>query len=223
MEDGFLSLAAGVMLAASFFALLLPSMEFGEIQFGGAMAAVTVAVAGVLSGAGSLYLVHRYVPHEHFFMGREGPDTDKVSRIWLFIIAITLHNLPEGMSVGVGFAGGDTSNGLTLMTGIGLQNIPEGLAVSVSLLSVGYSRGMAFLVGSATGLAEPVGGLIGSLAVSVAEPLVPFSLAFAAGAMLFIISDEIIPETHRGGFENLATFSLLAGFCLMMLLDTALG
>ena len=146
-----------------------------------------------------------------------------MSRIWLFVIAITLHNLPEGMSVGVGFAGGDVANGLTLMTGIGLQNIPEGMAVSISLLSVGYRRTMAFLVGAATGLAEPLGGIVGSLAVSMAEPLVPFSLAFAAGAMLFIISDEIIPETHRGGFENLATFSLLAGFCLMMVLDTALG
>jgi ZIP family zinc transporter len=127
------------------------------------------------------------------------------------------------MAVGVGFAGGDIGNGMTLATGIGIQNIPEGLAVAVSLISVGYSRMQAFLVGSLTGLAEPVGGLFGSLAVSFANPLMPWSLAFAAGAMLFIISDEIIPETHRRGFENLATFSLLIGFVGMMYLDATLG
>lgn len=146
-----------------------------------------------------------------------------MSRIWLFVIAITLHNFPEGMAVGVGFAGGDVSNGVTLATGIGIQNIPEGLAVAVSLISVGYSRMQAFLVGSLTGLAEPIGGLFGSLAVSFVGPLMPWSLAFAAGAMLFIISDEIIPETHRRGFENLATFSFLFGFVSMINPDTTLG
>lgn len=167
--------------------------------------------------------MHRHLPHEHFLAGHEGPDTKALSRIWLFVIAITLHNFPEGMAVGVGFAGGDVSNGVTLATGIGIQNIPEGLAVAVSLISVGYSRMQAFLVGSLTGLAEPIGGLFGSLAVSFVGPLMPWSLAFAAGAMLFIISDEIIPETHRRGFENLATFSLLFGFVSMMYPDTTLG
>ena len=141
----------------------------------------------------------------------------------LFVIAITLHNFPEGMAVGVGFAGGNVANGMTLATGIGIQNIPEGLAVAVSLITVGYSKPQAFLVGLLTGLAEPIGGLFGSLAVSFAGPLMPFSLAFAAGAMLFIISDEIIPETHRREFETLATFSLLIGFVCMMYLDATLG
>jgi ZIP family zinc transporter len=223
LEDGLLSFAAGIMLAASFFSLLLPAIEYGELQFGGKDTAVMVAILGLLAGAATLSLLHRYLPHEHFFSGHEGPDTKALSRIWLFIIAITLHNFPEGMAVGVGFAGGEISNGITLATGIGIQNIPEGLAVSVSMLTVGYGRAQAFWVGLLTGLAEPVGGLFGSFAVSFAGPVMPISLAFAAGAMLFIISDEIIPETHRRGFENLATFSLLIGFAGMMYLDATLG
>lgn len=223
MEDGLLSFAAGIMLAASFFSLLLPAIEYGEAQFGGRNIAVIVAITGILCGSIVLFLLHRYLPHEHFFSGHEGPDAKALSRIWMFVIAITLHNFPEGMAVGVGFAGEDVANGMALATGIGIQNIPEGLAVAVSLITVGYSRMRAFLVGSLTGLAEPIGGLFGSLAVSFAGPLMPWALAFAAGAMLFIISDEIIPETHRRGFENLATFNLLIGFTCMMYLDSTLG
>ena len=146
-----------------------------------------------------------------------------LKRIWLFVIAITLHNFPEGMAVGVGFAGGDIDNGVSLATGIGIQNIPEGLAVSVALISAGYARLPAFGAGALSGLAEPIGGLFGSLAVSVAGPLMPLSMGFAAGAMLYIISHEIIPETHRSGFANVATFSLLCGFAIMMYLDAVLG
>jgi ZIP family zinc transporter len=180
-------------------------------------------ITGLLCGAGALFLMHRCLPHEHFLAGHEGPDAKALSRIWLFVFAITLHNFPEGMAVGVGFAGGDIANGMTLATGIGIQNVPEGLAVAVSLVAVGYSRLRAFLVGFLSGLAEPVGGLFGAVAVSLAGPLMPWTLAFAAGAMLFVISDEIIPETHRRGFENLATFSLLIGFAFMMYLDATLG
>lgn len=223
LEDSLLSIAAGIMLAAAFFSLLLPAIEYGELQFGSTSNAVLVVIAGLLSGAVALYLVHRFVPHEHFVLGREGPDTAALGRIWLFVIAITLHNFPEGMAVGVGFAGENIANGRSLATGIGIQNIPEGLAVSVSLISVGYSRLQAFAVGALTGLVEPIGGLFGSVAVSLAAPLMPLSMGFAAGAMLFIISDEIIPETHRGGFENIATFSLLGGFVVMMYLDAVLG
>lgn len=223
LEDGLLSFAAGIMLAASFFSLLLPAIEYGTVQFDSERYAVAVAIIGLLCGAVMLFLMHRYLPHEHFFAGREGPDTQMLSRIWLFVIAITLHNFPEGMAVGVGFAGGDFDNGVALATGIGVQNIPEGLAVAVSLIAVGYARVHAFLIGVVTGLAEPVGGLFGSVAVSLAGPLMPWTLAFAAGAMLFVISDEIIPETHRRGFENLATFSLLIGFVCMMYLDATLG
>lgn len=223
LEDGLLSFAAGIMLAASFFSLLLPAIDHGELQFGGRSEAVLVAIAGLLVGAAALFSLHRYLPHEHFFSGPEGPETKALRRIWLFVIAITLHNFPEGMAVGVGFAGNDVANGISLATGIGIQNIPEGLAVAVSLIAVGYARSRAFIIGTLTGLAEPVGGLIGSVAVSFAGPFMPFALAFSAGAMLFIISDEIIPETHRRGFESLATFSLMIGFVLMMLLDATLG
>ena len=222
-EDVLLSIAAGIMLAATFFSLLLPAIEYGEARFASNEAAVSVVIVGLLMGAAALHFLHRLVPHEHFFAGREGPDASTLSRIWLFIAAITLHNFPEGMAVGVGFAGGDIANGVSLATGIGTQNIPEGLAVAVSLLSVGYSKLKAFGVAFLTGLVEPVGGLFGSAAVSLAAPLMPWTLGFSAGAMLFIISGEIIPETHRGQFSTLATASLLVGFSVMMYLDATLG
>jgi ZIP family zinc transporter len=222
-EDALLSLAAGIMLAASFFSLILPGIEYAEARLRSQPLAVAVVGAGLLFGAVVLHLLHRYAPHEHFFSGREGPPAPLLSRIWLFVIAITLHNFPEGMAVGVGFADGDMANGTALAIGIGLQNIPEGLAVAASLLVIDYSRTRAFLVALLTGLVEPVGGLFGSAMVSLAQPLMPWTLGFAAGAMLFVISDEIIPETHRRGYENLATFSLLVGFVIMMFLDATLG
>ncbi len=223
IEDGLLSVAAGIMLAAAFFSLLLPGIDYGIAVTGSKVAAVLMVIGGLLLGAVALYAIHRFVPHEHFISGREGPDAPTLRRIWLFIIAITLHNFPEGMAVGVGFAGGSMTNGMTLATGIGLQNIPEGLAVAASLLAIEYSRTQAFLVASLTGLVEPVGGLLGSSAVWLAQPLMPWVLGFAGGAMLFIISDEIIPETHRGEHKDLATFALLGGFALMMFLDATLG
>lgn len=223
LEDGLLSFAAGIMLAASFFSLILPAIGYGETFYGAKNQAVLVVITGILSGAYALFLMNRYLPHEHFLAGHEGPDTEALGRIWLFIIAITLHNFPEGMAVGVGFAGGDVANGISLATGIGIQNIPEGLAVAVSLVAVGYTRTQGFGVAFLTGLAEPLGGLFGSLAVAAAGPMMPWTLAFAAGAMLYVISDEIIPETHRRGYENLATFSLLIGFAVMMYLDSTLG
>ncbi len=223
LEDALLSFAAGIMLAASFFSLILPAIHYGQAEFNSEKIAVLVVIGGILLGALALFLMHRSLPHEHFNLGREGPEAVAIKRIWLFVIAITLHNFPEGMAVGVGFAGGDLNNGISLATGIGMQNIPEGLAVAVSLLAIGYSRMQSFLIGLLTGLAEPVGGLVGSVAVSFAGPLMPWALAFSAGAMLFIISDEIIPETHRRGYENLATFSLLIGFVCMMYLDATLG
>ena len=222
-EDVLLSSAAGVMLAATFFSLLLPAIGYGESLYASKALAVAVVVGGFLLGAAALHLIHRFVPHEHFLAGREGPDTATLSRIWLFVVAITLHNFPEGMAVGVGFAGGDVGNGMALATGIGMQNIPEGLAVAASMLAIRYTKMQAFLVACLTGLVEPLGGLIGSVAVAVAEPMMPWTLGFAAGAMLFIISDEIIPETHRGGYETLATFSMLGGFSVMMFLDATLG
>lgn len=223
LEDGMLSFAAGIMLAASFFSLILPSIEYGEDIFQSRNLAVMVSVGGIMSGAVMLLLLHRFLPHEHFISGHEGPMTDRVSQIWLFIIAITLHNFPEGMAVGVGFAGGNVNNGISIATGIGIQNVPEGLAVAVSLRTIGYRRLKAFAIGLLTGLAEPVGGLLGSVSVSFAGPFMPWALAFAAGAMIFVISDEIIPETHSRGSESLATLSLIVGFILMMYLDATLG
>jgi zinc transporter, ZIP family len=219
-EDGMLSGAAGIMLAATFFSLLLPALAQADEITTNRILAVSIVAAGVLAGAGGLFVVHRHVPHEHFVLGKEGPESKRLERIWLFVIAITLHNFPEGMAVGVGFAGGDVENGVPLAIGIGLQNIPEGFAVALSLISVGNAHARAFWVAALTGLVEPVGGVMGAAAVSLAEPLMPVILGMAAGAMLFVISDEIIPETHRRGYENVATFSLLGGFVVMMFLDT---
>lgn len=223
MEDGLLSLAAGIMLAATFFSLLLPALEYAEQDYHQPILGAVVVAAGVLLGAISLYLIHQNVPHEHFGTGREGREASKLSQIWLFVIAITLHNFPEGLAVGVGFAGGELTNGVSLAIGIGLQNIPEGLAVSVALMSVGYRPLKAAGIGILSGLVEPVGGLIGAFAVATMESVMPWALAFAGGAMLFVISDEIIPETHRRGNQNLATFALLIGFVVMMVLDVALA
>ena len=222
-EDAMLSAAAGVMLAATFFSLLLPALDRAEVLTTNDVAGVSIVGAGLLLGAAGLFMVHRFVPHEHFLLGKEGPESKRMERIWLFVIAITLHNFPEGMAVGVGFAGGDAGNGTTLAIGIGLQNVPEGFAVAISLLSIGYARSTAFWVAMLTGLVEPVGGAIGAAAVTLAEPLMPAILGIAAGAMLFVISDEIIPETHRRGYETVATFSLLGGFVVMMYLDVVFG
>jgi ZIP family zinc transporter len=223
MEDVLLSVAAGIMLAASFFSLLLPGLQQASAQFGNEQIAVLVVICGLMAGALLLWSLNHGVPHEHLHMGREGPEGLRIKRIWLFVFAITLHNLPEGIAVGVGMMQQDTAAGVSLAFGIGLQNIPEGLAVSVALLSVGYSRNIALLVGIASGLVEPIGGLFGAVLVWLVAPLLAFFLSLAAGAMLYVISDEIIPETHRRDESSHITFSLLAGFALMMYLDVVLG
>lgn len=218
-----LSIAAGIMLAASFFSLLQPGIDLAGEMVDTRMGAVAIVVGGLVMGALTLFAVHRAVPHMHLFPARPGQDARRHGRIWLFVLAIALHNFPEGMAVGVGFIGGDIGNGVSLAVGIGIQNIPEGLAVAAALMVINYSRMQAFVVAVLTGLIEPLGGLFGSAAVWLAAPLLPWTLGFAGGAMLFIISDEIIPETHRGQFTNLATFALLGGFALMMFLDAGLG
>lgn len=223
IEDALLSSAAGIMLAASFFSLILPGIEFAEGLGYHRVLAVSYVIVGIVVGAILIWVIHRYAPHEHFIQGRQGPKTRRLAQIWLFVITITIHNLPEGMAVGVGFAGDELENGITLAAGIGIQNIPEGLAVATALVVAGYGRGFAFFVATLTGLVEGVGGLLGSLATWLAAPLMPGTLGFAAGAMLYIISDEIIPETHRRGYQTLATFSLLGGFVVMMFLDATLG
>ncbi|HEY9549237.1 MAG TPA: ZIP family metal transporter, partial [Kiloniellaceae bacterium] len=155
VQDVLLGFAAGVMLAASFFSLILPGIEAAEVQGAGEIGAVVIVISGILLGAAGLWLIHRYAPHEHFISGPEGPRTAQFRRIWLFVIAITLHNFPEGLAVGVGFGGGDIDNGIALAVGIGLQNMPEGLAVALALLTLDYSRAQALLVATLTGLVEP--------------------------------------------------------------------
>jgi ZIP family zinc transporter len=207
--DVMLGFAAGVMLAATSFSLLVPSIDLGGPW---------IAVFGLLLGAVVLHLIDRFIPHFSPAFGIEGPPS-KLSRTWLFILAITIHNFPEGLAVGVSFGSGDIAAGLVIATAIGLQNMPEGLAVALPLVREGYSRRKALWYGTLTGLVEPLGGLLGVAIVAISRPLLPWGLAFAAGAMLFVIADEMIPESHKKGYEREATFGLIAGFVIMMLLD----
>ena len=220
-SDAMLGFAAGVMLAASFFSLIIPGMEAAREIFGSQWIVALVVSVGVLFGGSFVALLNELIPHEHFMQGREGPAPVEVARVWLFVLAITIHNLPEGMAVGVGFGGGNIANGTILAAGIGLQNAPEGLAVALALLSIGYGRGKAFAVAALTGLVEPVTGFLGAYAVSLSQLLLPWAMTFAAGAMIYVISHEIIPETHRRGSQNPATLGLMIGLALMMLLDIA--
>lgn len=210
--------AAGVMLAATSFSLIVPGIEYGNIIFPGT--GVYVVVFGVLFGAVFLDRIDKWLPHEHFFMGHEGPSSS-LRKIWLFVIAITIHNFPEGLAVGVGFGSGDIDAGTSLAIGIGLQNMPEGLAVALALIGQGYSRMRSIGIATLTGLVEPIGGLLGVAAVTYFQLILPLGLAFAAGAMLFVISDEIIPETHSKGKARSATFGVIVGFVMMMTLDNA--
>ncbi len=223
-QDAMLGFAAGVMLAASFFSLILPALDAAQEQGSSEMTAVLIVIGGILLGCAAIWVINENLPHEHFIMGPDGKSASaSLRRIWLFVIAITLHNFPEGLAVGVGFGGHDIANGTTLAIGIGLQNFPEGLAVAVALLGQDYPRARAFRVALFTGLVEPIGGLIGIAAVTVSQPLLPWGLAFAAGAMIFVISHEIIPEMHRRGYENHGTFGLIIGLVVMMFLDVVLG
>jgi ZIP family zinc transporter len=221
LETLLMSMAAGVMLAASAFSLLIPALEAAAPDFGDAGAGL-VASLGVLIGAAAFWTAHHYVPHEHFFKGREGQDLVQVKRLWLFVLAITIHNFPEGLAVGAGFGGPDQSKSIALATGILVQNMPEGFIVAMALIALNYPRRTAVLIALLTGLVEPVGGLLGAGAVAFVEPLLPWTMAFAAGAMLFVIGGEMIPETHRKGYESRATFGLMIGFCLMLTIDQSL-
>ncbi|MFO8037089.1 MAG: ZIP family metal transporter [Anaerolineales bacterium] len=213
--DTSLGFAAGVMLAASFTSLILPGVEYGGIF---------PVLLGMVLGAVVLELGDRYIPHLHPGRGREGPEASRIRAVWLFILAITLHNMPEGLAVGVGFGSGNLSDAIPLMLAIGIQNIPEGLAVAVAALNAGMGTYFyAGLVGIRAGLVEIPLTLFGVWAVSVARPLLPYAMGFAAGAMLYVISDEIIPETHGTGHEKLATMGTMLGVIVMLYLDVALG
>lgn len=227
-QDTLLGFGAGVMLAACVFSLILPGMEAvrqQSIAGGTDFAAAWVVALAILLGAGVMMAIDRMLPHEHFIKGREGIDADtarKLQRTWLFVFAIALHNFPEGLAIGVGYASNGAA-GNALATGIAIQDVPEGLVVAVALLSAGYSRKTAVLLAILTGLVEPIGAVIGAVIVSTSLGVLPWGLGFAAGAMLFVISHEIIPESHRKGHETFATGGLMLGFVLMMIMDTALG
>ncbi|MBW4604376.1 MAG: ZIP family metal transporter [Calothrix sp. FI2-JRJ7] len=217
-----LGFGGGVMLAATSFSLVLPGTEAAmSLGYSKAYAAL-IMVVGILLGGLFLQLAHKLLPHEHFIKGKES-RIDNLKRIWLFIGAITIHNFPEGLAVGVNFGNNNIKDGLPVAMGIGLQNIPEGLVVALSLVTEGYSKGYALWISLLTGLVEPIGGLIGASVVSIANFVLPWAMAFAAGAMLFVISDEIIPESHRKGLEKEGTIGVMIGFVVMMFLDIALG
>ncbi len=218
-SDIVLSFAAGVMLAAAVLGLILPSVEYGG-KLG-----LLITVAGVFAGALCLNVVDKIVPHLHKLMGSdvEEHNNANLSRVLLFVTAIAIHNLPEGIAAGVGFGAGNTSQALLIAGGIALQNIPEGMVIIGPMLAAGVKPSKTFVCAMLTGLVEVVGTLIGYFAVSIASAILPFALAFAGGTMLYVISDEMIPETHAHGHQRGATYALLVGFCLMLVSDVLLG
>ncbi|PSN19683.1 ZIP family metal transporter [filamentous cyanobacterium CCP5] len=218
-----LGFGGGVMLAASSFSLIVPGTEAAIEQGYSVTLAALIMLLGVLLGGALLWWANENFPHEHFFKGKEGPEANQIKRIWLFIIAIAIHNFPEGLAVGVGYGGGDPASATALATGIGIQNVPEGLVVAIALQNLGRSPLVAVGISTLTGLLEPVGGIVGAGVVSIAAPLLPWGMAFAAGAMLFVIVDEIIPDVAQKTLGNSGTIGLMIGFVIMMFLDIALG
>ena len=219
-SDIVLSFAAGVMLAAAVLGLIIPSVEYGG-KYG-----IIITVIGVFCGAVCLNLIDKLVPHMHKIVGIDSEKhrgNENLNKVLLFVMAIAIHNLPEGIAAGVGFGGGDTSEALLIAGGIALQNIPEGMVIIGPMLAAGISPRRTFICAMATGLVEVLGTLLGYFAVSVATFILPFALAFAGGTMLYVVSDEIIPETHSHGSERGATYALLVGFCVMLVSDVLLG
>ena len=218
-SDIVLSFAAGVMLAAAVMGLIIPSLEQGG-KFG-----ILITIAGIFAGAVCLNLIDKLVPHLHKLAGTEDenhPKTD-VNKVLLFALAIAIHNLPEGIAAGVGFGTGNDAQALVIAGGIALQNIPEGMVIIAPMLAAGIKPKKVLLIAMATGLVEVIGTFIGYFAVNISAAILPFALAFAGGTMLYVISDEMIPETHAHGSQRGATYSLLIGFCLMLAMDLLLG
>ncbi len=220
-SDIVLSFAAGVMLAAAVIGLVLPSLEYGG-KWG-----IVMTVAGIFCGALCLSLFDRLVPHLHKLSGGEQEihpaENAKLDKVLLFVTAIAIHNLPEGIAAGVGFGSGNTADALAVAGGIALQNIPEGMVIIGPMLASGIKPGRTFVIAALTGVVEVLGTLLGYFAVTVSAAILPFTLAFAGGTMLYVISDEMIPETHAHGSQRGATYALLVGFCLMLLMDVLLG
>lgn len=219
-SDIVLSFAAGVMLAAAVLGLIIPSVEYGG-KYG-----VLITIIGIFVGAVCLNLIDKLVPHMHKFVGvetEEHKSNANLDKVLLFVIAIAIHNLPEGIAAGVGFGAGNDAEALMIAGGIALQNIPEGMVIIGPMLAAGISPRKTFICAIFTGLVEVLGTLLGYLSVSVASFILPFALAFAGGTMLYVTSDEIIPETHSHGNERGATYALLVGFCLMLFFDAVLN
>lgn len=218
-SDIILSFAAGVMLAAAVLGLVIPSLEYGG-KYG-----LLISVAGIFSGAVCLNLIDKIVPHLHKLAGVdfEEHNNANLSKVLLFVTAIAIHNLPEGIAAGVGFGSGDTSQALIIAGGIALQNIPEGMVIIAPMIAAGVTPRKTLVCAMLTGVVEVIGTFIGYFAVSIASAILPFSLAFAGGTMLYVISDEMIPETHAHGSQRGATYALLAGFCIMLVTDVLLG
>ncbi len=220
-SDIVLAFAAGVMLAAAVFGLILPSVEYGG-KYG-----LLITVAGIFAGALCLNGIDKLVPHLHKLSGGLGEEAhhgnEKLNKVLLFVLAIAIHNLPEGIAAGVGFGSGNNAEALIIAGGIALQNIPEGMVIIAPMLAAGIKPKKTFLFAALTGLVEVLGTLLGYFAVSIASAILPFALAFAGGTMLYVISDEMIPETHAHGAERGATYALLVGFCLMLACDILLG
>ncbi len=216
-NDIVLSFAAGVMLAAAVFGLVLESLEYGGKY------SIVVTVIGVFCGAVCVNLIDKLVPHLHKLTGVDQENhpskTEQLNKVLLFVIAIAIHNLPEGIAAGVGFGTGNTGEALTIAGGIALQNIPEGMVIIAPMLASGMKKGRTFIIALMTGVVEVVGTLLGYFAVSISTAVLPFALAFAGGTMLYVISDEMIPETHAHGNERGATYALLLGFCVMLAFD----
>jgi ZIP family zinc transporter len=218
-----LAVAGGMMLGATFFSLLQPALDLVHERGGSPASAAGTAALGTLLGALALWAAHGAIPHAHFSKGQEGRSAFQLGRNTLFVLAIALHNFPEGLSVGVAYGHGASAAGHTVALSILAQNLPEGLAVAAALIVDGTSRGRAFWIALLTGLVEPIGGLFGAFAVSISDALLPWGLSFAAGAMLFVVSGEVIPETHVEGQERSATFAIIVGFVAMMGLAVLLG
>ena len=218
-SDIVLSFAAGIMLAAAVLGLILPSLDYGG-RFG-----ILITVAGIFAGALGLNLIDKLVPHLHKLMGPDLEDHNNanLNKVLLFVLAIGIHNLPEGIAAGVGFGAGDDSQALLIAGGIALQNIPEGMVIIAPMLAAGVSKKKTLLCALATGVVEVIGTFVGFFAVNVATVILPFALAFAGGTMLYVISDEMIPETHAHGSQRGATYALLVGFCVMLAMDVLMG
>lgn len=215
-NDMILSFAAGIMLAAAVNGLIMPSFEMVET------AVLWLPVLGIFVGALFLNLMDKFTPHLHKLSGvdiESHEDNRNLSRAMLFVMAVAIHNLPEGLAAGVGFGNEDVSAAITVAVGIALQNIPEGVITVSPLIMSGVKRSRAFILAAVTGLIEVLGTFVGFSLSTVSSQILPFALAFAGGTMLYIISDEMIPETHSHGYERRATYSLLVGFVLMLILD----